>query len=96
MKAARELVEKARVDALAIASGPVITVRSSVEAYIAIRDARDSRRAARDKNSDAASRLRRYVIGRPVTGQRKAIVTSPIADVALHYWLRVFLSQQDR
>jgi integrase len=84
MKAAREFVEKARADALAEAAGPVLTVRSAVEGYIADRDARESRRAGRSKRSDAASRLCRYVIGRPASGQRKAIAAAPLADVALH------------
>jgi len=83
-KAARETVEKARADALAEAAGPVITVRSAIEAYIAGRDARDGRRAGRTKRSDAASRLCRYVIGRPASGERKAIAAAPIAEVPLH------------
>jgi integrase len=84
MKAARELAEKARADALTEAAGPVLTVRSALESYIASRNARDSRRAGREKRSDAASRLGRYVIGAPAYGKRKPIAAAPLADVALH------------
>lgn len=84
LKAARELVEKARADAAAEAAGPVVTVRTAIESYIASRDARDSRRAGRTKRSDAASRLARYVTGKPASGKRKAVAAAPIADVALY------------
>lgn len=83
-KAAREFVERARLEAAAAAAGPPLTVRSAVESYIANRDARDSRRAGRAKRSDAASRLARYVVGKPASGRRKAIAAVPLADVALH------------
>ncbi len=84
MRAARETVEKARADAAAEAAGPVVTVRTAIESYIAGRDARDSRRAGRAKRSDAASRLSRYVTGKPASGKRKAVAVALIADVALH------------
>lgn len=84
LKAARDHVEKARADAAAEAAGPIVTVRAAVETYIATRDARDSRRAGRTKRSDAASRLSRHVIGKPASGQRKAVTAAPIADIALH------------
>lgn len=83
-KAARDLVEQQRRDATAAAAGPVLTVRIAVESYIANRDARDARRAGRDKRSDAASRLGRYVIGHPVVGKRSAIAPAPLAEIALH------------
>lgn len=84
LKAAREHVEKARADALAEASGEPMTVRSAIESYIAGRDARDARRAGRDKRSDAASRLSLYVIGRDARGKRKAAAAAPIAEALLH------------
>lgn len=84
MKAARELVEKERRDAAAAAAGPVLTVRSAVEAYIASRDARDARRSGRAKKSDASSRLGRYVIGHPAAGKRAEIAPAPLAEIALH------------
>lgn len=84
LKAAREHVEKARADAAAEAAGPVVTVGAAIESYILSRDARDSRRAGRTKRSDAASRLSRYVIGRPASGKRKAVAAASIADVAFH------------
>jgi integrase len=83
-KAARELVEKERRDAAAAAAGPVLTVRSAIKAYIASRDARDARRAGREKKSDAASRLGRYVTGHMATGKRAEIAPAPLAEIALH------------
>jgi integrase len=83
-KAARQLVEKERLDAAAAAAGPALTVRMAVESYIASRDARDARRAGREKKSDAASRLGRYVIGHPAVGKRAAISPAALAEVALH------------
>lgn len=84
VKAAREIVEKARADAAAEAAGPVLTVRAAVEVYIAGRDARDSRRAGRKRRSDAASRLSRYVTGQPARGKRKGVAASPLADDPMH------------
>lgn len=84
MKAARELLEKERAAAAAEAAGPVLTVRLAVEAYVVMRDARDSRRAGRAKRSDAASRLSRYVIGFRAYGKRAAIAATPLADVPLY------------
>ncbi|MFZ3181170.1 MAG: integrase [Methylocystis silviterrae] len=84
LKAARDLVEKARADAVAEAAGPVLTVRSAVDAYIAMRDARDTRRVGRAKRSDAAARLSRYVIGWRAYGKRAAILAAPLADFPLH------------
>jgi integrase len=84
MKAARRLVEQERLNAAAAAAGPVLTVRSAVESYITSRDARDARRAGREKKSDAASRLGRYVIGHPATGKRAEIAPAALAEIALH------------
>ncbi|BCH33021.1 hypothetical protein MesoLjLc_49510 [Mesorhizobium sp. L-8-10] len=83
-KAARQIVEQARAQAEAAKAGPVATVRTAVEAYIAQRDARDSKRADRPIRSDAAGRLELYVIGREAKGKRKAIDPAPLASVALY------------
>jgi hypothetical protein len=82
-RAAREHVEAVRKEARAAAEGPVLTVRQAVEAYIAERDARESRRKGRPVHSDA-HRLERYVIGRERQGKRKAIAPAKLADVPLH------------
>lgn len=82
-KAGREIVEKARLEAAAEAEGPALTVRRAVETYIASRDARESRRAGRQKRSDAGQRLGRYVIGQPARGKQEEIAPTPLADVAL-------------
>jgi integrase len=83
-KESRKIVEKERAKAAAEAAGPVLTVRSAVEAYVAVRDARDSRRAGRPKRSDASQRLGRYVIGQNARGKQEAVLASPIADIPLH------------
>jgi integrase len=82
-RAARDHVERVRKDARAAAEGPVLTVRRAVEAYIAERDTRESRRKGRPVHSDA-HRLERYVIGRERQGKRKAIAPAKLADVPLH------------
>jgi integrase len=64
------------------ASAGTITVRQVVTAYIAERDARESRRQGRPKRSDA-HRLEYHVIGRAKKGNRAAIAPSKLADVAL-------------
>lgn len=84
VRKARKLVEQARIDALAEASGPPLTVRSAVETYVADRDNRESKRAGRPIRSDAGQRLGRYVIGQPARGNRKAIDASPVAEAKLH------------
>src|SRR5690606_40363723 len=43
-KRGRDIVAQARTEAAARKAGPVATVRTAVEAYIAMRDARDSKR----------------------------------------------------
>jgi integrase len=61
----------------------VLTVRTSVEEYVAERDARETRRRrGRPVRSDA-HRLGRYVIGREQNGKRKAIAATALADVPL-------------
>jgi len=84
VKLARDTVTARRREAEAVAEGPPMTVRLAVEAYIAARDARETRRASRPVRSDAARRLERYVIGRPAKGRRKAVMPAPLADVTLH------------
>ncbi|MER8688754.1 integrase [Mesorhizobium sp. M1136] len=59
------------------------TVRDAVEAYIAVRDARDSRRRGRVVRSDASRRLHRYVLGQGKRGEHEAVPASPLAGVAM-------------
>lgn len=81
---AREIVSIARQEAKAEADGPVPTIRLAVETYIEGRNARDSRRQGREVNSDAAQRLRRYVLGQEKGVRRKAVPADPLAAVPLH------------
>ncbi|TPL86804.1 integrase [Mesorhizobium sp. B2-3-14] len=83
-RAAREHVEKARVDAKAAAEGPTVTVRMAVEVYVARRDAREKGRSGREGRSDANRRLSRHVLGQDKRGKQAAIPASPLAGVALH------------
>lgn len=83
-QAANERVQSARAEAKAAADGAPLTVRGVVEAYIVERDARDARRRGRVVNSDASTRLRRYVIGLDASGERQAIDAAPLAEVPLH------------
>jgi integrase len=84
VKQALETVGTARITARALADGPALTVRLAVEAYIAVRNARDSRRVGRETRSDSARRLEKYVIGREKLRKGEAVVASPLASVALH------------
>jgi len=84
VKAAREKVEAARIETRATAEGPKLTVRYAVEAYVADRDARESKRKGRPVRSDAAHRLERYVVGKEAKGKRASIVAAPLAAIALH------------
>src|SRR5262245_53977095 len=61
-KQAREIVAEARQEAAAKAAGPVVMVRSAVDAYIAKRDERDTKRRGRPTRSDANQRLTLYVL----------------------------------
>ncbi len=70
-KVARGIVERERRGDAARAAGPVLTVGSVVEAYIRGRNARDSRRAGRNINSDAHRRLHRYVLGVRLSGSAR-------------------------
>lgn len=80
--AARRHVADRRIDAQVKAAGPVETVRSAVESYIVMRDARDSARQGRAVRSDAAQRLGRYVLGIATRGN--APVVAPLASIELH------------
>ncbi|TCN25884.1 tyrosine-type recombinase/integrase [Sinorhizobium americanum] len=81
---ARHIVEQARQEAKAAADGPPLTVRLAIEAYIADRDARESRRKGREVRSDAGQRLSRYVTGQDKRGKQQAVPAAPLADVTLH------------
>src|SRR5262245_49470082 len=83
-RAARAKVEKVRREAAAAARGTVPTVHLAIEAYIADRDARDSRRKGRAVRSDASQRLGRHVLGQDKRGKQAAIAAAPLADVALY------------
>jgi hypothetical protein len=56
----------------------------AVETYVAERNARDSRRAGRQKRSDASQRLGQYLLGQGARGNQEAIALAALADVALH------------
>ncbi|AIT81769.1 tyrosine-type recombinase/integrase [Novosphingobium pentaromativorans] len=84
VKVAIAQVAEARTEARAAAEGPPLTVRSAVEAYIEVRDARERRRTGREVRSDAARRLEKLVIGRPARGKRAAVAAASLADVPLH------------
>ncbi|TIT64339.1 MAG: integrase [Mesorhizobium sp.] len=73
IKAARQLVEEHRMRAEADALGPALKVKHAVETYIAARDAREARRAGREKRSDAGQRLGRYVLGKGERGEGETI-----------------------
>ena len=84
VRSARVAVEAARAEARAVAEGPPLTVRLVVEEYISSRDARDSRRKARQVRSDASQRLCRYVLGQVQRGKQEGTQEAPLAKVALH------------
>lgn len=84
VRAARERVETARREDRAKAGGVVQTVQTSVEAYNALRDARDSARKGRPVRSDATHKMERHVIGREARGKRAAVGPTPLASIMLH------------
>ncbi|WOS64256.1 tyrosine-type recombinase/integrase [Sinorhizobium fredii] len=84
VRAAKKRVEEARAEARAAAEGPVLTIRFVVEAYIAERDARASKRKGRQVRSDAGQRLRRYVLGQDKRGKQKAAPATPLAAVLVY------------
>jgi integrase len=61
-----------------------LTVQEVVEAYVAERDRRDSRRKGRAFRSDAGQRLGRHLLGQPARGQQDTIEPAPLALVDLH------------
>lgn len=81
---ARETVERARAKASAFAAGPLPTVQHAVEAYVSLRDARESRRTGRAVRSDANRRLSRHVIGAPARGKQPEIAPTKLAALSLH------------
>jgi integrase len=84
LRAARDHVARARTEAAAQAAGPAPTVRSAVQDYVKVRDARDTRRLGREVRSEASGTLGRYVIGQEKQGKRKAHDPTPLAAVHLH------------
>jgi integrase len=84
VKKARSEVAAARINVRAVAEGPILTVRSAAETYVAGRDARQSKRVGRSIRSDTAWRLARYLLGQPARGRQNAIAAAPLANVALH------------
>ena len=81
---ARQTVAKARERAKAADEGEPLTIRVVVEAYIAERDARESRRRGRQLRSDASQRLKRYVLGQEKRGKQEAIPATALAAVLFH------------
>jgi integrase len=79
---ARELHAKQQ-NAATEPAAAALTVRQAAEAYIAMRDARESRRKGRAVRSDASRRLHRYVLGQDKRGKQKAVPASALADVAM-------------
>src|SRR5947207_7997551 len=77
VKTARDQVATARIAAKAAAAGPILTVRSAAETYVAERDARQSKRAGRRVRSDTARRLARYLLGQPARGKQNAVAAAP-------------------
>lgn len=61
-KAAKAAVEKARHASVGEKTGKPLTIRSAVEPYIQMRDARHSERQGRKLKSDGHSRLTKYVL----------------------------------
>lgn len=69
VKVAREKVDKARLSKRLEAAGPAVTVRSAIETYTAMRDARDTGRKGRPARSDASSRLTLHVLSDAMTAE---------------------------
>lgn len=84
VKAGRDTVTAARLEARALADGPAQTVRSAVTAYADARDVLESERAGRKLRSSASYRLEMHVIGRRAKGAYKEIPASTLADTPLH------------
>lgn len=84
VKAAREHVEKVRREDRAGAEGEVQTVRTAVEVYLAVRDARDRARRGEDARCNGRDILERCVIGREARGGRLGYSAAPLAEIPLH------------
>ena len=84
VKTARKEVAAARLEAKAVADGPVLTVGLATERYVAERDARQSKRAGRQIRSDTARRLRRYLLGQPARGKQNVVPAAALASIAIH------------
>jgi integrase len=84
VKVARETVEKARTSKHLEAVGPAVSVRSAIETYTAMRDARDMARKGRPTRSDATSRLTLHVLS---DTKMADIVLRDMRDRDLKAWL---------
>ncbi|MHC2792598.1 integrase [Mesorhizobium jarvisii] len=60
-----------------------LTVADVVAAYVATRDARDTKRRGRVVRSDASRRLHRYVLGQGKRGTLEAVPAAPLASIAM-------------
>jgi integrase len=83
-KLARERVTRNRRAALALGGGAAATVRTAVEPYIAMRDARDRAREQRPIRSDASRRLGRYILDDSIA----EVALHELTDAALRAWRR--------
>ncbi|WP_258608521.1 hypothetical protein [Mesorhizobium sp. AR10] len=83
-KAARVLVEGARIEVAATAGKPALDVRHVVEDHISMRDARESKREGRAVRSDASRRLARHILGQPGRGKQLPILPAPLASISLY------------
>ncbi|OWQ98393.1 tyrosine-type recombinase/integrase [Sphingopyxis witflariensis] len=84
VKAARVTVEQARLRVRLEAAGPPVTVKSAVETYTAMRDARDTVRKGRPSRSDASSRLTLHVLSKPKLAEK---ALCDLRDHHLKTWL---------
>lgn len=82
-RAARKIAEKARLEAKARFDGPPLTVRSTVEEYIATFDERESKRVGRPIRSHTNHRLHRYLLGQSKRGNHPAVSAAPLASINL-------------
>ncbi|QND55666.1 tyrosine-type recombinase/integrase [Mesorhizobium huakuii] len=71
------------VETPSTADAAPLTVADVVTAYVATRDARDTRRRARAIRSDASRRLSRYVLGQGKRGLSEAVPAAPLAAIAM-------------
>ena len=83
-RTAREMIESERRSARAAAGGAPLTVATAIDAYVAMRDERETLRKGRPTRSDANRRMARFVTGREAYGGRAAIDPAPVALITLH------------